>query len=291
MEPDERAGYASGPPVPEGQLVALFNWACAQLQDQSPGTSMLTGAAEVNSTAYAALNIVLDALAAEVDADTHRQLEHMFGALQSMIGALTPVEAGSPDAGLGDEGHQPATLGPASQGGWLRHRLSRLGGGGTQEAEAWERAVAGDPDAAADAAGAGVLAALAGALQHIEKAFDRHPEPPALPPQPWWEGRPRLLEAIADLFGVAAERHADETWRHADMLRDALRQEGIQVLFYDPEADPVTRADAFQLNDAARGAEGRYVTDRPALVTSDDGGRRIYLVQGKAQRLPAEGGQ
>ena len=287
MEPDSGAGYASGPPVAEGQLVALFKSACGQLRDQVPGSSMLTGAAEVNSTAYAALTIVLDTLAAEVDADTHRQLQHMFGALQAMISALSPVEAAGP-------GVAPAEAAqPAAPAGWRRLTPSWLAPGTEPEAEAWPRAVPAAPAAQASPAApqASVLEAVAGALQHVEKAFDRRPEPPAVAPPPWWEGHPRLLEAIADLMGVAAERHADETWRHADMLRDALRQEGVSVVFYDPQADPVTRADAFQLNDVTKGTEGRYVTDRPALAATGDGGRAIYLVQGKAQRLPVGGGQ
>ena len=57
---------------------------------------------------------------------------------------------------------------------------------------------------------ASAMDAVAEALQHVEKAFDRRPPRPAPPPRPWYEAHPLLLDAIADLLGEAAQERADE---------------------------------------------------------------------------------
>jgi len=130
---------------------------------------------------------------------------------------------------------------------------------------------------------ASAMNAVAEALHHVEKAFDRRPPRPAPPPRPWYEAHPLLLDAIADLLGEAAQEHADETSIAAGRLRNVL---GLEVLFYNPEADAQQQADAFLMEDYAKGPGGRYVTDQPAIVRTDAEGVRQILVRGRVQRLP-----
>jgi hypothetical protein len=133
-------------------------------------------------------------------------------------------------------------------------------------------------------AAASAIDAVAEALHHVEKAFDRWPPRPAPPPRPWYEAHPLLLDAIADLFGEAAQEHVDETWIAVGHLRNVL---GLQVLFYDPEAGAQQQADAFLIEDYAKGPGGRYVTDQPAIVRTDAEGARQILFRGRVQRQPA----
>jgi len=127
--------------------------------------------------------------------------------------------------------------------------------------------------------------AIAEALHHVEKAFDRRPPRPAPPPRPWYEAHPLLLDAIADLLGEAAQENADETWIAAGRLRNVL---GLKVIFYNPEADARQQADEFLIEDYAKGPGGRYVTDQPAIARTGAEGTRQILVRGSVRRLPLE---
>ena len=132
---------------------------------------------------------------------------------------------------------------------------------------------------------AAVMNAIAEALHHVEKAFDRRPPRPAPPPRPWYEAHPLLLDAIADLLGEAAQENADETWIAAGRLRNVL---GLKVIFYNPEADARQQADEFLIEDYAKGPGGRYVTDQPAIARTGAEGTRQILVRGSVRRLPLE---
>jgi hypothetical protein len=292
---DEGAAYLSGPPIPAGRLVQLFQQACAELAEEPSGVSALTKA---ENTVTGALSMVYESLRAETDEDTRRQLEHMFGALQSMVQALSPAE---PVAGP-DDGSQSADSGSIRK--WQekyknkrqlkqQEQLRIEASSGPAHAALPPAAPAPGTAAAFSAAAPqpDVLAAVAGALQHVELAFDRHPEPSALPTPPWWSGQPRLFEALADLFAVTEEGGADEVSKRVNLVRDALGQYGIRVLRYEEyAADPLAQGEAFEFNDAAKGRAGRCVTDRAALLTGDVS-RPTCLVYGKAQRLPVGDGQ
>lgn len=131
---------------------------------------------------------------------------------------------------------------------------------------------------------ASAMDAIAEALHHVEKAFDRRPPRPAPAPRPWYEAHPLLLDAIADLLGEAAQEHVDETFIAAGHLRNVM---DLEVLFYNPEAD-TQQADTFLLEDYAKGPGGRYVTDQPAIARTDAEGVRQILVRGRVLRLPVE---
>jgi hypothetical protein len=290
MTSDKKTAPDKDPPITEGQLVGLF----MKARMRSHPSSMLVDATAANTAVCAALDDVLAELrTAGLDPHTDYQLTHVFDALKSVVKETLSLPRPAETRGSGRHTAKVIT----EFGEELRERAAHFGkGGGDKPAGLNDpRAAAGTPNTAASvralpdrtAVAANVLDAVQKALRDVEKAFDRRPPQVSSPPQPWYQNR-LLLEHIADLLGEASQQHTEETWIAVDRLKEALRLDEIRVLFYDPEAGAEQQADAFSLEDYAKSPDGRYVTDKPALVkTSANGGRQILIV-GEVRRLPAE---
>lgn len=277
------------PPVTEGQLVELFKTARARADP----SSLLADATAANAAVGTTLNDVLAELAAVgLDAYTQYQLTHVFDALKSFVKETISLHYAA-------EPERPAAHAEAvKQSSPLEKLSSILKTRDNQPAEedssdsvsrpapVGASAVSqSPPDRTAVATN--VLDAVQKALSHVEKAFDRRPPRLTLPPPPWYQ-RSLLLQGIQDLLGDASREDAEDTWLDVARLKDILRQEGIQVLFYDPEAGADQQAEAFSVEDYAKSPDGRYVTDTPAIVQTGAEGIRKILIRGRVLRLPAK---
>ncbi|QDQ15518.1 hypothetical protein [Streptomyces spectabilis] len=129
------------------------------------------------------------------------------------------------------------------------------------------------------------LDAVGKALPHVEKAFGKWP-PTAGPPAPPWYEHDVVMELIQDLVSLRDRGRADRVWDRVGVFREVLRDQGIEILAYDPQLRPERQADAFSVEHVTEDVACRYETDLPALVRDPEGDGRRVLVRGRVLRLP-----
>ncbi|MBZ9639526.1 hypothetical protein [Streptomyces sp. PSKA30] len=275
---------ASLPPViATGALVERFNRLCTRSGGPFPGR----GPNEVVTAVVRVLR-ELQTQVGEIPADerTRHQLGDVLGVLIVAIEKLldevastvfreTPTQtAGKP---------QPDRLGR------LRPAIDRV----SRSKNSKSNSAAGHQDLPAEDRRAeelhdGALAAARTALESLEKAFSRAPQPPEVRIRPWHEDT-SLMTLAQDLVAAAQRHSADLAWAAIGQLRTALRRQGIQIVRYDTELAPEEQARLFTFHGPGDGPSPQFEELTPAFTVQAENGAPHLVVRGEVRcsSLPA----
>ncbi|MFI5687429.1 hypothetical protein [Streptomyces sp. NPDC051636] len=133
---------------------------------------------------------------------------------------------------------------------------------------------------------AGALAAARTALESVEKAFSRAPQPPEVRFRPWHEDT--SLMTLAQSLVAAAERHnVDLTWAAIDQLRTALGRQRIRIVRYDAGLASEEQARLFTFHGPGDGPSLQFEELTPAFTVDTENGAQRLVVRGEVRCFPA----